>query len=620
MSIRTRLFANAIGTIVPIILLGIALLVIYQKQNIAVARGKVSEAIAKGTFELSTVMTDFIAFESPRAEQQWNSRLQSLRDLLARTRFENPQSVNIVNRIKRVLEDADTDFERLRQRIKSESNSLSSSLLEDELKKALISNLLVHLGRARSNAKVLSRIVWSSISQVQTTALWAFVASFLLLLLLLTVMSLSLYRRVAHPLDVIRTGIEWFSKGNFEHRVELAKPLELASVAQAFNAMAESLSEKEKHLHEYADNLNEARLYAESIVETVREPLMVLDKEFRVLRANRSFFETFRVTSEESEERFLHELGNRLWDIPRLRELLEKVIPQNTQIVDFEVDHVFPAIGQKVMLLNARRIYREGNRTQMILLVIEDITERKRAEEALARHAQDLARSNADLEQFAYVASHDLQEPLRMVSGYVQLLAKRYEGKLDSDADEFIAFAVDGAARMQGLIQDLLAYSRVGSKGKEFEQTDCADVLGQATHNLRETVEAATAVVTSDELPTVNADASQLVQLFQNLIGNAVKFHGEEPPRVHVSAGRNGNEWIFSVRDNGIGIDPGHEERIFTIFQRLHTREDYPGTGIGLAICKRIVERHGGRIWVESAAGEGSTFSFTLPSVRSQSS
>ena len=237
----------------------------------------------------------------------------------------------------------------------------------------------------------------------------------------------------------------------------------------------------------------------------------------------------------------------------------------------------------------------------------------RRAEEELKRYAAELKRSNQELQQFAYVASHDLQEPLRMVASYTQLLAKRYKGKLGSDADEFIGYAVDGATHMQALINDLLDYSRVGRKGKDFEPTDCTALLERTLDNLRKAVEESSAKVTHDPLPTVMADDVQLGQLFQNLIGNALKFRSKEPPHIHISAQQKGDKWLFSVRDNGIGIDPGFSERIFTIFQRLHKRGDYPGTGIGLAICKKIVERHGGSIWVKSKPEKGSTFYFTIP-------
>jgi light-regulated signal transduction histidine kinase (bacteriophytochrome) len=227
-----------------------------------------------------------------------------------------------------------------------------------------------------------------------------------------------------------------------------------------------------------------------------------------------------------------------------------------------------------------------------------------------------LERSNQELEKFAYVASHDLQEPLRMVSSYMQLLSRRYGGKIDADADEFIGFAVDGAKRMQVLINDLLAYSRIGTRGREFEPVSCEEVLGLALVNLLTVIEETESVVTHDELPTVLADKTQLVQLFQNLISNAIKFRSDQQPRVHVSAERKENEWIFSVKDNGIGIDPRYEDRIFEVFQRLHGRGKYSGTGIGLAICKKIVERHGGSIRLQSAEGEGATFYFSLPEIQ----
>ena len=235
------------------------------------------------------------------------------------------------------------------------------------------------------------------------------------------------------------------------------------------------------------------------------------------------------------------------------------------------------------------------------------------ANDELERQARELMRSNAELQQFAYVASHDLQEPLRMISSYTQLLQRRYGDRFDKEAREFMDFVVDGAARMKQLIEDILAYSRVGTRGRDFRKVNGTAALKKALVNLRGTVEASGGTVTSDALPEVEADEPQLVQLFQNLIGNALKFAGSEPPRIHVSAAELGDAWEFAVRDNGIGIDSQYFERIFMVFQRLHGKGEYPGTGIGLAICKKVVDRHGGRIRVESRPGQGSTFFFTIP-------
>lgn len=251
----------------------------------------------------------------------------------------------------------------------------------------------------------------------------------------------------------------------------------------------------------------------------------------------------------------------------------------------------------------------------LVTAAIRDITKRKNAELQLLKNVEELNRSNGELGQFAYIASHDLQEPLRMVASYTQLLARRYKGKLDSDADDFIAFAVDGASRMQRLIQDLLIYSRVETKGNVLCEISSAAAFEQALANLRGAIEESGALVTHGRLPVVLADETQLIQLLQNLIGNAIRYQRPGTPKIHISAARDGaRKWTFSVRDNGLGIDPQYFDKIFEMFQRLHKREEFSGTGIGLAICKKIVERHGGNISVESQPGKGSTFRFALAS------
>lgn len=244
--------------------------------------------------------------------------------------------------------------------------------------------------------------------------------------------------------------------------------------------------------------------------------------------------------------------------------------------------------------------------------MVHDITERRKAEDELRRNMYDLKRSNEELQQFAYIASHDLQEPLRMIASYLQLIERRYKGKLDKDADEFIAFAVEGASRLQEMIIGLLAYSRVETKGKSFEEVNSAEVFGNAVANLKLVIEESGALVTAGSLPIIRADASQLLQVFQNLISNAIKFRGKDAPLIHISAEQKGAEWVFSAKDNGPGIEPQYKEKVFDMFRRLHGRE-YPGVGIGLSLCRRIIERHKGRIWLESEAGQGTTFYFTIP-------
>ena len=255
----------------------------------------------------------------------------------------------------------------------------------------------------------------------------------------------------------------------------------------------------------------------------------------------------------------------------------------------------------------------EIEKQKLIQFIMQDITERKRSEQLLRETIEDLARINTELEQFTYVASHDLKEPLRMISNFTQLLERRYKDKLDEDANDFIGFITDGVVRMQDLINSLLAYSRIGKHSKEFEKVDLNEVLKDVIENLKQQINETNAEVIYDSLPSLFVDKNQLLQVFQNLISNAIKFHRKEPPQVHVSARLDSQHWVFSIRDNGIGIDPKDFERVFVIFQRLHAKDEFGGTGIGLAICKKIVKQYGGKIWVESEIGKGSTFYFSIP-------
>lgn len=302
-------------------------------------------------------------------------------------------------------------------------------------------------------------------------------------------------------------------------------------------------------------------------------------------------------------------------DQGKVFEAMEQIL-QDSKILSFEY-RIQHKDGHFINVSSSGKLVEEGDNFKLVS-VISDITERKKVEEELMDAMNKLKRTNLELEQFNKVAYHDLQEPLRTVSSYVQFLEHRYKGKLDDDVDVFLGYIIEGTKRMHRLINDLLSYSSVGTSGKSFKPTDSSKIIENVISSLQPTIEEKDAMITYDPLPLVEADNSQLFQLSKNLLSNAIKFHGDEPPRVHVSAEQMGNEWMFSVHDNGIGIDPEFADRIFTIFQRLHSTSEYSGTGIGLAICKKIVENHGGRIWVESEPGKGSTFYFTIPKKRGE--
>ncbi len=361
--------------------------------------------------------------------------------------------------------------------------------------------------------------------------------------------------------------------------------------------------------------LRESEIKFRSITQSATDAIISADSDDNIISWNKGAQTIFGYTEEEAlgksltiiipeRHRDAHKKG-----LERVNSTGEKrIIGKTIELVGMRKDgSEFPLeLSLSTWKTETRRLY-SG--------IIRDITERKQAEEKLKQTLTELERSNKDLEQFAYAASHDLQEPLRTVSNFSQLLGRRYKGELDAKADQFIGFIVDGATRMQQMIDDLLAYSRVSTRAKPFQPTDCEIVFNQALTNLKVAIEESDALVTHDPLPTVIADASQMVQLFQNLLSNAIKFR-KEKPSITVSAVQREDEWLFSVEDNGIGIAPEFMEHIFKMFQREHASAEYPGTGVGLAICKKIVERHGGRIWVKSEQGKGSMFYFTIPAKR----
>ena len=364
-------------------------------------------------------------------------------------------------------------------------------------------------------------------------------------------------------------------------------------------------------LHDLTE-LQKERNFVRTIIETAGALIVLLDREGRITSFNRGCQKATGYYPEEV-------LGKFVWDFLIPPEEISSVRQVFADLTRGE----FPSTHTNYWLtrdgeLRSIEWYNtflndERGEVEYIIGTGIDITDKRRTEDELEHKARDLERSNRDLQQFAYVASHDLQEPLRMISSYVQLLARRYKDKLDQDAREFIDFAVDGANRMQTLINDLLSYSRVGTHGGNFSKLNINAIVDEAIHNLEVTLTEKNGRVERANLPEIDGDKTQILQVFQNLITNGIKFHGKEPPLIKIDYEERDSEWYFSVMDNGVGFEPRFEEKIFIIFQRLHSIGEYPGTGIGLSICKRIIERHGGGIGATSQPGEGSIFYFTIP-------
>jgi len=443
--------------------------------------------------------------------------------------------------------------------------------------------------------------------------------------------SVFIVRPARHLVGVARA----VSAGNLSVRSSVkADGAEFGEIGAAFNQMADVLARRIAELNEAQGELQRARDELESRVERrtaelqhVQETLLLRNRAIAALNSavivtdpnqpdnpvvdvNPAFERITGYSQDETIGRNCRFLQGPKTDPAAIAEIHSAIDGQHDcQVVIRNYRKDGTPFWNEVKISPVRDS--EGRLTHFVG-VLTDVSRRIEVQETLERTASELARSNEELEQFAYVASHDLQEPLRMVASYTQLLARRYKDKLDQSGQDFIAFAVDGAQRMQGFIRDLLLYSRVGTHGRPFEQLDSGAILNRAMENLRYAIVEKNAQIVTGKMPSVYADPVQLTQLFQNLIGNALKFSRTDPLQIEIAALRKDHEWEFIVQDNGIGIEPRDCEQIFVIFQRLHSRHEYEGTGIGLAICKKIVERHGGRIWVESEMGKGTAFHFTV--------
>ena len=367
--------------------------------------------------------------------------------------------------------------------------------------------------------------------------------------------------------------------------------------------------------------VQEAREYAESIVETVREPLVVLDTDLRVMSVNHSFYQTFKVKPEDTKGKLIYDLGNRQWNISKLRVLLEEIIPRDNQFQNFEVEHEFPTIGRKIMLLNARQIYSKGIGAHMILLAIEDITERKKAEdkiktlnEDLKHRAIELEAAYKELETFSYSVSHDLRTPLVVIGGFSRVLLEKYSNHLDANGQRFLSIIHSNADKMLQLIDDLLTFSRSEHQQMKPSDIDMGELAKAAFEELKSIIPEQTLRLDIKTLPPAHGDQSMIRQVFVNLLSNAIKFTRPKGAGViQIGCMVEENQNIYCVKDNGVGFDMRYAGELFGVFQRHHTVDEFEGTGVGLAIVQRIIHRHGGKVWAEGEVNKGASFYFTLP-------
>ncbi|MGA1870503.1 MAG: ATP-binding protein [bacterium] len=445
-----------------------------------------------------------------------------------------------------------------------------------------------------------TKAAFAPIVTLRNAILYALLVSLALSVLIVLYFS----RTISRPIATLTKGAEIIGKGDLEHKIDIRSKDEIGALAAAFNEMVENRAQAESALQRSEEEIK-------ATLQCTGDAMRVVSEDFTIVRVNNEMGKLSGINEQESiGMRCYEQLGGEFChtDGCTLRRILAGEERVQLETLKETRD------GKKVPVEIIATPLKVRGKTTGTVEAYRDITDRKKAENALIQKTLELQRSNKELEQFAYVASHDLQEPLRKIVGFTELIKERYKGKLDAEADEYIMYTVDGAMRMQGLINDLLNYSRVGRGNFPLENRNIEEILDEALANLERTIKESGAKITHNSLPVLRVNASRMRQVFQNLISNAIKFSKkEEIPYVHISVEKKEEMWTFAVRDNGIGIDPQYAERIFQIFQRLHTRAEYSGSGIGLAICKKIVELHEGKIWMESKQGEGATFYFTIP-------
>lgn len=620
MNIATRTKVITLLSVILVAVFGASLLYSFNQKKKSAAEDNISDQMNQKIMNLNILTNDYLLNRSERVVKQWWSVYDGIGRLCAPAVLSTQEQKDILDEIIKKhahISDVFSSLLILNEKI-------SKGEVEEEQENRLFSQFLLDSQSLSTLSLKFHTVTIQHSLYHQRLEILLMMSLFIALFVILIVNSYWLLKKMVLPISKLYEGTEIIGSGNLDLRVGTDARDEIGQLSRAFDRMTDNL----KNVMASRDELNKEiarRKQVEQVLKQEKDKtqsylniagvmFVVLDAEARVILINKKGCEILGCHGKDEI------IGKNWFDnfLPQdiqaeVKIYYAKLMAGEIKPVEYFENPVLSRSGeQRIIAWYNSVVTDEGGNIIGTISSGEDITARKKAEERLKLTVEELARSNKELEQFAYIASHDLQEPLRMIASFLQLIEKRYKGKLDKDADEFIAFAVDGARRLQEMITGLLSYSRIETRKGSFEKVNTAEILGKVISNLTIAIEENGAIITSDRLPGIYADEAQFIQLFQNLISNSIKFRGSEQPVIHVSAERKDAEWLFSVRDNGIGIAPEYKDRIFNIFQRLHGRE-YPGVGIGLSVCRRIVERHGGRIWLESEVGKGTSFYFTIP-------
>jgi PAS domain S-box-containing protein len=545
---------------------------------------------------------DYLLHREERAKIQWQAKSETIRGLLdmADARFAQRENKALLKEARKAFEATFTSFSEFLDKNKREKRTADKTLDFTDAEARLINQVLLKAYILNDNITLLHEAVQkkaNTASERRVLFIVLFVMGGVVAIVLNTIFIGKLLNR---KIAVLSAGMDIIGTGNLDYRIETTGNDELSNLARASNEMV--------------DSLKASREYAESIINTVREPLIVLDQDLRVITASRSFYEVFKVKLEETVGQLIYDLGNKQWDISKLRELLETILPEKATFDNYEVEHDFTAIGRRVMLLNARQIQRVLGKERIILVAIEDITERKELERGVVKARDDAEAANKELEAFSYSVSHDLRAPLRGMDGFSHALLEDYSDKLDATGKNYLERIRTGAQRMGLLIDDMLKLSRVSRAEFRRESIDLSKMVQAILLTVRQNNPARDVKVSIQKDIIIEGDRRLLEIALTNLIDNAWKFTGKtKNARIEFGTLLTDGKPVMFIRDNGAGFDMTYVDKLFGAFQRLHTTAEFPGTGIGLATVQRVIHRHGGQVWVEGEVGKGATFFFTIP-------